>query len=313
VHQLADAIHKVLFGKTGIATCRILFSVKKKIEQSKGDPKWVSEIFMADYDGANAKQLTYDDTLAVNPSFVPGRSNEHASSFVYVSYKIGQPKLFLASLKPGKSQRVSSIRANQVTPSLSQSGSLIAFACDFTGRSDIFVQSMPKFGDLPTKPRQIFTSKGTANASPTFSPDGARVAFVSDKDGSPKVYVMKIPAPGTKLEDIKVQLISKRNRENSAPSWSPDGKKLAYCSRTFGPRQIWIYDFETGLERELTQGNASKENPTWAPDSLHLLFNAKDASGTDIYLVNLNQPDAVKITSGPDVKLFPSWEPKMIQ
>lgn len=312
MHQLADAIHKVLFGKSGIATCRILFTIKKKIDRPKQEPKWVSEVFMADYDGFNAKQLTYDDTLTANPVFVPGKPGEHASSFAYVSYKIGQPKLFLSSLNPGKSQRISGIRANQMTPSLNNTGSMIAFACDFTTRSDIFIQSMPKFGQPADKPRQIFTAKGTANASPTFSPDGKQVAFVSDKDGSPKVYVMKIPAPNTKLEQIKPQLISKRNRENSAPSWSPDGKKLAFCAKTFGERQIWIYDFETGVERQLTQGKATKENPTWAPDSLHLLFNAKDANGTDIYLINLNQPEAVKITSGSDVKLFPSWEPKAL-
>lgn len=164
---------------------------------------------------------------------------------------------------------------------------------------------------MPTA-RQIFTAKGSANASPTFSPDGKRIAFVSDKDGSPKIYVMPIPAVGVKAKDLKSQLISKRCRENSAPSWSPDGKKIAYCAKTDGVRQIWVYDFETGRERQLTKGNAIKENPTWASNSLHLLFNAKEGEQTEIYLINLNQPKAVKITSGAGMKFFPSWEPKQL-
>src|SRR5262249_28870758 len=153
---------------------------------------------------------------------IPAKSGEHASQFAYVSYKIGQPKLFVSSIHAGKTQRISAIRANQVTPSINHNGALIAFACDFTGRSDIFVQNMPKFGEMSEKPRQIFTAKGTANASPSFSPDAKEVAFVSDKDGSPKVYVMKIPSSNAKLADVKPKLISKRNRENSAPAWSPD-------------------------------------------------------------------------------------------
>jgi len=301
IHQLSDSIHKLLFGKNGIASCRIIYTVKKRFNQPKGDPKWLAEVFMSDYDGYNIRQLTHDNSLAAHALFMP-----QGNKFLYVSYKIGQPKLYVSALNEFSPQRVTSLKGIQVTPSINTSGNTIAFSSDVTGRADIFLQPLGK----DQKPMQIFTAKGAANASPTFSPDGIRVAFVSDKDGSPKVYVMKIPPTGTKLKDVKVELISKRCRENSAPSWSPDGKKIAYCGKNSGERQIWIYDVETKTERQLTQGKANKENPTWAPDSLHLLFNAQDGDQTDIYLINLNQPNAQKITSGPGAKLFPSWEPK---
>ena len=311
VHMLADAIHKILFGKPGIASCRILYTVKKKVSVPKQETKWVAEVNLSDYDGANTKQLTQDNSLTQSPLFIPPTTpGGPIPGFIYVSYKIGQPKIYEVSFVNGIVRRVSILKANQVTPALTRDGGAIAFACDVSGRADIFLQPMPKGTEDNPKARQIFTAKGVANASPSFSPDGKQIAFVSDKDGSPKVYVMKIPPVDAKLTDIKLQLISKRNRENSAPAWSPDGKKLAYCARNSGERQIWIYDFETGIERQLTKGKAIKENPAWAADSLHLLFNATDDSGTNIYLINLNQPDAVKITSGPGDKLYPSWEPK---
>lgn len=309
VHQVADSIHKLLFAKPGIASCRIMYTIKKKIEHPKQGTKWVSEVFMSDYDGYNARQLTHDGSLAVNPLFLPSK-DPAGPQFLYVSYKIGQPKIYRASSADNRLSRVSPLKANQVTPSINPSGTMLAFSSDVSGRADIFIQPLNSQEGQEVKPRQIFTAKGSANASPTFSPDGKKIAFVSDKDGSPKVYIMNIPAPGTKLKDIKPQLISMRCRENSAPHWSPDGKKIAYCSRNSGERQIWIYDLETKKERQLTQGKASKENPVWAPDSLHLLFNAVDSHGTEIYLVNLNQPEAVKITSGSGIKLFPTWEPK---
>lgn len=306
VHQLADSIHKLLFAKPGIATSRILYTVKKKIDRPKQEPKWISEVFVSDYDGHNARQLTNDGSLTANPQFIP-----NSSQFLYVSYKIGQPKIYIGSLHEQTNRRASPLRANQVTPSISPDGSMLAFSSDVTGRADIFIQPLIRTGDSEPKPVQIFTAKATANASPVFSPDGKKIAFVSNKDGSPKIYIMKVPAAGTKLKDIKLELISKRCRENSAPAWSPDGKKIAFCARNSTPeRQIWVYDLETKTERQLTDGKADKENPAWAHNSLNLLFNAKDSQGTDIYLINLNQPEAVKITSGPGAKFFPAWEQK---
>ncbi|MBS0635015.1 MAG: Tol-Pal system protein TolB [Verrucomicrobia bacterium] len=304
VHQLADSIHKLLFGKPGIASSRILYTVKRKIDRPKQEPKWVSDVFVSDYDGHNARQLTNENTLVANPQFLP-----NSSQFIFVSYKIGQPKIYMGSLNDNKISRVSPLKANQVTPSISHDGQWLAFSSDVTGKADIFLQ--PLKGGQDVKPRQIFTAKASANASPAFSPDGKRIAFVSNKDGSPKIYVMKIPPEGTKLKDIALDLITKRCRENSAPSWSPDGKKIVYCARNSSPeRQIWVFDVETKTERQLTQGSADKENPVWAQDSLHILFNAKDSHGTDIYMINLNQPNAVKITSGPGEKFFPAWDAK---
>lgn len=306
VHQLADSIHKLLFAKPGIATSRILYTVKTKIDRPKQEPKWISEVFISDYDGHNVRQLTSDGSFTANPQFIP-----NSSQFLYVSYKIGQPKIYIGSLTENKSVRASPLRANQVTPSISPDGSMLAFSSDVTGRADIFMQPLTRSADTEAKPIQIFTAKATANASPVFSPDGKKIAFVSNKDGSPKIYIMKVPGPGTKLKDIKLELISRRCRENSAPAWSPDGKKIAFCARNSTPeRQIWVYDLETKTERQLTEGKADKENPAWAHNSLNLLFNAKDSQGTDIYLINLNQPEAVKITSGPGAKFFPAWEHK---
>jgi TolB protein len=145
---------------------------------------------------------------------------------------------------------------------------------------------------------------------PNFRPDGKKIAFVSNKDGSPKIYVIDIPEAGMSLKNIHPVLISKRNRENSAPAWSPDGTKIAYCSRQGSDRQIWIYDFTANQERQVTQGAGNKENPSWAPNSLHLVYNSSDGNKSELYLINLNQSDAIQITSGQGEKRFPAWEPR---
>jgi len=311
IHYLADSICQMLFQKQGIASSRIFFTEKKKIQTSTdSEEKWVAEIYEADYDGANKKELTHDAAFCVTPVYVAPNSHSQSASLVFVSYKIGQPKIYFTSLKDGKTRRASPLRGNQITPQISPDGTKIAFACDTLGRADLFLQTFNAASGAIGKPLQIFTAKGAANASPTFSPDSNKIAFVSNKDGAPKIYVMAIPEASAKLKDIHPELISKRCRENSAPSWSPDGKKIAYSAKSGGARQIWIYDFDSGQERQLTDGKGDKENPVWAADSLHLLFNSTKDDQTDLYLVNLNQPEAVKIkvSEGSKEIRFPCWK-----
>lgn len=305
VHRLSDAIFKALFGKEGVASSKILYSVKQK----KGD-RFISEIWCCDWDGANAHQVTHENSTCVTPVFIPPSSKFTNNRFLYVSYKQGQPKIFISSLKGDEGKRLIHLRGNQLLPAISPQRNKIAFICDASGladRTDLFMQEFhPESGEVG-KPVQLFSCPRSTQASPTFSPDGSKIAFVSDKDGSPRIYLL--PAVYNEKRGSPV-LITKKNSENSCPSWSHDGKKIAYSAKTKGTRQIWIYDFDTGEEWQLTDGNGNKENPSWAPDSMHLVFNSTDGYVSELYLVNLNQPDVVKISSGAGVKHYPSWGAK---
>jgi TolB protein len=159
------------------------------------------------------------------------------------------------------------------------------------------------------KPRQIFSAPTGAQASPTFSPDGNKIAFVSNKDGTARIYAISIPSPETPIKSIKPLLISKQNRDNTAPAWSPDGTKLAYSAMADGVRQIWIYDFLTQKETQLTRGLGNKENPSWAPNSAHLIFHSSTHQSSELFLMNLTEKEAIQISHGADEKRFPCWEP----
>ncbi len=303
IHQLSDKIHTALFGMEGIASTRILYTIKKK----QADNQWLSDIWEADYDGGNPRQITREG-YCVTPAYIPPKQGYLSGGFFYVSYLNGQPKIFHVSLKEGIPQRFSYLRGNQLMPAISRQRDQVAFISDITGNPDLFIQEFNLETGSVGKPRQIFSSRPAVQGSPAFSPDGASIAFVSNKDGSPRIYVMDIPLLGAHLNELKPKLISKQCKESTAPAWSPDGTKLAYCALTNGTRQIWIYDFNEGKERQLTQGTGNKENPSWAPNSLHLVFNSTDAQDSELYILNLNQPKARKITTGLGEKHYPNWE-----
>lgn len=306
IHQLADTIHKGLFGTEGIATTKIVYTLKKQ----QGD-KWLSDVWESDYDGHNRRRLSNDGGYAITPVYIPPKAGFATGAIFYVSYQTGQPKIYYQSLgAEAPPRRLTYLRGNQLMPAITRQRDKLAFISDVTGNPDLFILPFSPESGITGKPYQIFATHQATQGTPTFSPDGSQIAFVSNKDGSPRVYVMDVPAAGTSLNDIRATLVTKRNKESTAPAWSPDGTKIAYCSVTNGIRQIWVYDFNTREERQLTQGPGNKENPAWAPNSLHLVFNSGDKGACDLYIINLNQPDAAKISSGEGEKRFPCWEPR---
>jgi TolB protein len=123
------------------------------------------------------------------------------------------------------------------------------------------------------------------------------------------VYVMAVSGPKD-TQRASPRLLTKKNRENTSPCWSPDGTKLAYSSKVEGVRQIWVYDFATEEEIQITTGPENKENPSWAPDSFHLVYNSESNDVSELYLIHLNRGDPIQITKGPGQKRFASWEPR---
>ncbi len=298
IHKLADAIVSLLFHVQGIANSRVLYS----LQANPNDQKWKAEIWECDWDGANAKQITQEESYAITPVSIPSTSH-----FLYVCYKNGTPKIY-SSTKAGKGQRFVDLRGNQLLPAISPQKDKVAFICDAAGRADLFLQALSPNGSLQGKPTQLFSYPHSTQASPTFSPDGWQIAFVSDKDGSPRIYIISTE---TSSKRNPIKLLTKINRENTCPSWSPDGTKLAYSAKTNGIRQIWIYDFALEKEEALTSGPGNKENPVWAADSLHLFFNSTDPTSSELYMTNLNQKEAIKISHGQGKKHYPTWGPRL--
>jgi len=304
IHRLADAIQQDVFGVEGIASLRILYAQREKNKESDGLP-WLSEIWICDSDGANARQLTHEKGYCLSPVFLPKVGED--PEFIYVFNNEGQSKIYRSCLSRPQGLPSISLRGNQALPAVSKKGNQIAFITDVAGRPDLFLQSLDSKRQMFGKARQIYSSPRATQASPTFSPDGKRIAFVSDKDGPPRIYLIDILNP-KETKRAKPFLLTTKNRENTSPAWSPDGKKLAYSAKVDGVRQIWIYDFASEEEKQLTTGPETKENPAWAPDSIHLIYNTETDGNSELYLINLLQSDPVQISKGPGQKRFASWE-----
>jgi len=304
IHRIADMIQRDLFQQRGIASSKIIYTRRTK-NPGKGPSEWLSDIWMCDSDGANARPIVEGSLYCLNPAFFPKK--QEGADFYFVSHEGGQSKIYKASLDHPAPKPMIDLRGNQLLPSLSKKGTAMAFISDVAGRPDLFIQHFDPRGQMLGKARQLFSAPRATQASPTFNPEGTQLAFVSDKDGPPRIYILPT-ASFKNTQKLNPKLITKKNRENTSPSWSPDGKKIAYSAKVDGVRQIWIYDIESEEEMQLTTGPGNKENPSWAPNSFHLVYNTESEEASELYQINLEQKTPILLTKGYGQKRFASWE-----
>lgn len=118
-----------------------------------------------------------------------------------------------------------------------------------------------------------------------LSPDGKKVAFVargevfaaSATDGGDAVRVTSTSAP------------------ESQPVWSPDSRRLAYVSERNGPGQLYLYDFGTNAEAQLTNTAEADDTPRFSPDGKWLAF---ERAGREIRALNTETKQERVVASG---------------
>lgn len=291
-----DKMVEKLTGIEGIASKPIFYSLQKDPNQ------FVSVIYQSDYDGRFPKAVSAEDDYAICPCSYQVDGKRGA---LFVSYKEGIPKIMMSDFHGGW-KPVVQLRGNQLLPAISSRHHQIAFISDVTGHADLFLQSFDPYQGGIGKPYQIFAAKSGVAASPAFSPDGSKIAFVSDHSGRPSIYLLNLSGYLSTKRAGAPQQIVRHEGEASCPRFSPDGKKLAYSAKTEGLFQIWVYDFETKQQMQVTYGPYDKENPTWAKDNFHLIYNSTTPS-YQLYLTDLISHKQELILSGEGRYHYPFW------
>ena len=94
-----------------------------------------------------------------------------------------------------------------------------------------------------------------------------------------------------------------------APSWSPDGKEVAYVSFESSRPAIYRQVLATGEREQLTYFQGLNNSPVWSPDGKSMaLVLSKDGS-PDIYLLDLKTKQFQRLTRHYGIDTEPTWMP----
>jgi len=93
------------------------------------------------------------------------------------------------------------------------------------------------------------------------------------------------------------------------PTWSPDGKKLAYVSYATGRPQIYVQSIHSGHKRQLTHFKGSNLSPAWSPDGRSMAMSLSKDGNAEIYIMDLATRHLRRVTRNYGVDIEPAWFP----
>lgn len=109
---------------------------------------------------------------------------------------------------------------------------------------------------------------------PQISPDGKLVAFTvtyyDKEENSSNSDIWIIPFLGGKAEKF-----TNSPGSDSSPSWSPDGKKIAFISDRDGKSQVWVIPTDGGEAKKMKTISTGASDVIWSPDGKYLLFTSE--------------------------------------
>jgi Tol biopolymer transport system component len=192
-------------------------------------------------------------------------------------------------------------------PDISNDGRWLLFSSTRGGpRNDIWMK------ELGTNRVTLLTQDPGEDIHPKFSPDGRSVAFASNRHESNfDIYVLPLfNRHGKRIHATPIQITS-NSRPNIHPSWSPDGRKLVYCSYNEMAKtwELWIYDHLDKSNSMIGYGLL----PEWSPDGKHIVyekFRNRDKRFASIWVCDPDGSNPSEIIGDRDYgAITPSWSP----
>ena len=151
---------------------------------------------------------------------------------------------------------------------------------------------------------------------PSVSPDGAKVAYVIAYSPDPNRYTVQnygikvvamadIMKPETEMRQPTPEL-----KDGLAPSWSPDGKWLAYVTASKTNANLIVIKSDMTEKRTVFTSTPTQivswAAPGWSPDSKWLTFCTTDGNTSVINVIDVNGQNLTPLTGGGKFS-NPAW------
>jgi TolB protein len=290
-HELADDIVSALTGgEPGIAQTRIAYT------HQVGN---VAELWVMDYDGANAHQITHLGTESITPRWSPDASEIAFTCFV--PYRgVVSAQICLYSMAAKRVLYFRRFPGTNATPAWSPNGRQIAFMSSMRGNTEIYVADANG-----NDPKELTFAPNSVNASPIWNPKtGQEIVFVSDRGGSPELYMMN--SDGSNVTNIDLPKMT----YVVDPAWSPNAQLLAFSwRRPNGNFDLYVMDIASHQLLQLTANEGRNERPWWAPDGRHLVFQSDRTGLWQIWTMLADGSDARQLTHAGK-NFSPCWSPQ---
>jgi Tol biopolymer transport system component len=244
------------------------------------DGSW--QIYVMNPDGSGQRNLTNNTEANGYMDWSPD-----SQSLVFAGTRYGEKNndIYIIRADGSGLRRITNDPSEDVHPVWSPDGKHIAFASERKGNRQIYIWN----SEDNSVDQMIISS--SYDDYPAWSPDGTKIAFASDRDSASSskldVYVAalergsrwflidgkptRMSVIGRKdkgISAVNVSRVVSHASDDRHPTWSPDGKMIAFVSDRDGDRDIFVVNADgTGL-RKIVSAKGDDEHPHWTPSSV---------------------------------------------
>lgn len=133
-----------------------------------------------------------------------------------------------------------------------------------------------------------------------------RIAYVTSQGTSPDITYSLIVADS---DGYNPQVVVRSHEALLSPSWSPDGKELAYVSFETGDSAIYIQNLSTGSRRQVSARKGINGAPSFSPDGSKLAVSLSYVGNPEIFIIDLASGNATRLTNNYAIDTEPEWMP----
>jgi len=216
------------------------------------------QIYIMNADGTNQTRLTKNSATDANP-----KPSADGKKIVFDSNRDGNPEIYvmnadgssLVQLTFDTYPDIPALSESCYTPVWSMDGTRMAFLSLVHGNlQTLYVMNADGSNRVKIAQAGMVSSVGV----PTWSADNVHIAF--SQSHSPSSGIIQIVnCDGTNLVSCPNHSL------DYAPSYSPNGSKIAFCTTHDGNNQIYIMNADGTGQIRITNDAAEDSYPSWCP------------------------------------------------
>jgi Tol biopolymer transport system component/DNA-binding winged helix-turn-helix (wHTH) protein len=247
-----------------------------------------TDIYIVPLAGNQPRRLTSD-----NSSIVGFAWTSDSRAIVFASRRGGSIyHLWRIPAAGGVPERVPGIGQRVLSPAVASRGNRLAYVQSMDDMNIWRLELDPagRAGALAPLISSTLSDNG-----PEYSPDGSKIVFASNRSGDFGIWVCD------RNGSDPVQLVNGGTNLTGTPRWSPDGRWIAYDSRSSEPghegdADIFMIGAAGGTPRRLTREAGENVAPNWSRDGKWIYFGSSRGGDMQVWKVALEGGQTLQVT-----------------